>query len=74
VPIIDLIHDAGGCIHVHCHARVKQVLPDFVEMGVDVLHPFEAPPTASPYIRGMGEVCYPQYKAMVDTVLAWGRE
>jgi hypothetical protein len=128
-PIIDLIHDAGGCIHVHCHARVKQVLPDFVEMGVDVLHPFEAPPmgdvtpaeakamargklclegniqihrmyesspdevaaetealiekafddrrglivspTASPYIRGMGEACFPQYKAMVDTVLAW---
>jgi hypothetical protein len=129
-PIIDLIHDAGGYIHVHCHARVKQVLPDFVAMGVDVLHPFEAPPmgdvtpaeakamahgrmclegniqihrmyeaspeeiatetaaligavfddrvglivspTASPYIPSMGEICFPQYKAMVDTVLGWG--
>jgi hypothetical protein len=29
-------------------------------------------PTASPYIRGMGEACFPQYKAMVDTVLGWG--
>ena len=28
-------------------------------------------PTASPYIRGAGEVCFPQYQAMVDEVLAW---
>ncbi len=27
-------------------------------------------PTASPYIRGAGEVCFPQYQAMIDTVLA----
>ena len=26
-------------------------------------------PTASPYIRGEGERCFPQYKAMVETVL-----
>jgi hypothetical protein len=25
--------------------------------------------SASPYIRGAGEICYPQYKAMVDVVL-----
>ena len=28
-------------------------------------------PTASPFIRGRGEDCLPQYQAMVDTVLAW---
>ena len=28
-------------------------------------------PTASPYIRGGGERAFPQYKAMVDTVLAY---
>ncbi|HCV22087.1 MAG TPA: uroporphyrinogen decarboxylase family protein [Candidatus Latescibacteria bacterium] len=28
--------------------------------------------SASPYIRGAGEICYPQYEAMVDTVLARG--
>jgi hypothetical protein len=28
-------------------------------------------PTASPYIRGQGEVCYPQYEAMINTVLNW---
>jgi hypothetical protein len=26
-------------------------------------------PSASPYIRGEGETCFPQYKAMIDTVL-----
>jgi len=128
-PIIDLIHNAGGRIHIHCHGSIKRVLQGFVELGADVLHPFEAPPlgdltpveakklargklclegniqiasmyesapdeirqetenlikvafddkrglivspTASPYIRGKGEECFEQYKAMIDTVLEW---
>jgi hypothetical protein len=128
-PAFDLIHEAGARVHVHCHASVKKVLAGFIEMGVDVLHPFEAPPmgditpqeakamargklclegniqiadmyegtpddvreqtralmetcfddrrglivspTASPYIRGAGETCFPQYKAMIDAVLEW---
>jgi hypothetical protein len=130
-PIIDLIHDAGGYIHIHCHGSIKKVFQGFTDMGVNVLHPFEAPPmgditaseakelargkmclegniqinrmyeakpedirqetelliqtafddhkglivspTASPYIRGEGENCFPQYKAMIDTVLEWNR-
>ena len=126
-PIIDLVHDSGGCVHIHCHGSVGKVLPDFIDMGVDVMHPFEAPPmgditareakalirgqmcfegniqisrmyeagpedirletehlladvfddskglivspTASPYIRGKGLECFPQYKAMIDAVL-----
>jgi len=128
-PIIDLAHNAGGYVHIHCHGSIKKVFHGFVEMEVDVLHPFEAPPmgditaseakefardkiclegniqinrmyeatpedirqetelliqtvfddrkglivcpTASPYIRGKGEECFPQYKAMIDTVLEW---
>ena len=127
-PIFDLIHDAGGRVHVHCHGSIKRVFQGFIDMGVDVLHPFEPPPmgdilaaeakaltrdrmciegniqihrmyeatpeavrqeteqliadafddhkglivcpSASPYIRGKGEACFPQYKAMIDTVLA----
>jgi hypothetical protein len=130
-PIIDLIHDSGGYIHIHCHGSIKKVFHEFINMGVNVLHPFEAPsmgditpheakelakgkiclegniqinrmydatpeeikeetelliqtvfddhkglivcPTASPYIRGEGEECFPQYKAMIDTVLEWNR-
>jgi hypothetical protein len=127
--IMDLIHDAGGYIHIHCHGSIRKVFQGFVDMGVNVLHPFEAPPmgdippseakrlargkiclegniqinrmyeatpeeieqetaelieivfddrkglivspTASPYIRGKGEDCFPQYKAMIDTVINW---
>ena len=128
-PILDLVHDAGGRMHIHCHGSVKRVMPGFLDMGADVLHPFEAPPmgditpaeakaiacgrlclegniqinrmyettpeeiraetealvrtafddhrglivspTASPYIRGAGEVCFAQYKAMIDAVCSF---
>lgn len=128
-PIIDLIHNAGGRIHIHSHGSIKKVFEGFIDMGADVLHPFEPPPmgdmmaaeakafargklclegniqinrmfeasadeirqetealirdafddhrglivspTASPYIRGQGEICFPQYKAMIDTVINW---
>lgn len=42
--IIDLIHDAGKLVWVHCHGDMKPVLLDFVEMGVDCLNPIEPPP------------------------------
>ncbi len=127
-PLMDMVHNAGGYVHVHCHGSVKKVLRHFLEMDVDVLHPFEAPPmgditpseakerirgrmcfegnipihlmceadpddirrmteklieevfddcrglivspTASPYIRGRGEECFPRFKAMIDAVLS----
>ena len=128
-PVMDLIHEAGGRVHIHCHGSIKKVMRGFVDLGANVLHPFEAPPmgditpgeakavargklclegniqiahvyehtpeqvreetealigatfddhrglivstTASPYIRGRGEACFPQYKAMIDATLAW---
>ncbi len=43
-PIIDLIHDAGKVVWIHCHGDMKPVLMDFVEMGLDCLNPIEPPP------------------------------
>jgi len=43
-PIFDLIHEAGGRVHVHCHGAIARVFDVFVDETVDVLHPFEAPP------------------------------
>lgn len=43
-PILDRIHERGGRVHMHCHGSIKTVFDGFLEMGVDVLHPFEAPP------------------------------
>lgn len=42
--IIDLVHNAGGYMHVHSHGSIKSVLQGFIDMGADVLHPFEPPP------------------------------
>lgn len=43
-PLIDLIHDAGGRIWVHCHGGMDPVLERFRDLGVDVLNPLEPPP------------------------------
>ena len=43
-PITDLVHAAGGRVHVHSHGRVGKVMRGFVDCGADVLHPFEGPP------------------------------
>lgn len=129
--ILDLIHNGGGRVHIHCHGPLKTVLNGFIDMGADVVHPIEPPPmgnitaaeaknilrgkvciegniqisnmyeatpeqiasetraliqdafddrkglivcpTASPYIPHAGLVCFDQYKAMVDTVLDFGK-
>ena len=42
--IFDLIHDAGGLVHVHCHGSIRECIEGFAEMGADCLHPIEAPP------------------------------
>ena len=46
-PLIDLVHEHGGLVHVHCHGNLDAVLEDFVEMGVDCLNPIEPPPVGS---------------------------
>lgn len=43
-PLIDLVHEAGGSIWVHCHGRMGPVIERFAAMGVDVLNPIEPPP------------------------------
>ena len=42
--ILDLIHDADGLVHVHCHGSIGKCIEGFAEMGANCLHPVEAPP------------------------------
>jgi hypothetical protein len=130
-PTFDLIHEAGGAVHVHCHGKIAKVFADFVAMGCDVIHPVEPPPmgdltaaeakaiadgklciegnvqvadmyekspqeirrqvtdlinqafddhkglivspSASLYQYGKGQECFEQFKAMVETVVNWGK-
>jgi hypothetical protein len=55
-PILDLVHEAGGRMHIHCHGSIKSVFQGFLDLGADVLHPFEAPP--------MGDLTPAEAKAM----------
>lgn len=43
-PLVDLIHEGGGKVWVHCHGKMRGVIGRFAEMGVDVLNPIEPPP------------------------------
>lgn len=42
--LVQAIHDAGGLCPAHHHGRMLELLPLFRAMGVDGVHPIEAPP------------------------------
>jgi len=56
-PLVDLIHNAGGRVWVHCHGKMSLVLQRFADLGVDVLNPIEPPP--------MGDVTMAEAFALV---------
>lgn len=60
--IVNLIHQYGGYVRLHCHGRVRELLPIFVEMGCDGTDPVEAPPS--------GDVTLAEAKKMVGKDLA----
>jgi len=37
-------HRHGRLLHLHFHGRCREVVPDFAELGVDCVCPFERPP------------------------------
>jgi uroporphyrinogen-III decarboxylase len=41
--ITDAIHGAGLFAGIHCHGRVKEVLPEIIAAGTDLLEPLEPP-------------------------------
>jgi len=43
-PVVDIIHKNGGYARLHCHGRIKDVLPCFAKMGADAIDPIEPPP------------------------------
>jgi hypothetical protein len=43
-PVHELAHSCGTYTWVHCHGKLDEVLEEFLEIGVDILEPVEAPP------------------------------
>ena len=43
-PMIAMIQRHGGFARLHCHGRIRRLLPHFVRMGVTATDPIEPPP------------------------------
>lgn len=43
-PIVDAIHEHGGFARIHCHGRIKNILPIIAELNADGIDPIEPPP------------------------------
>ena len=54
LPVMQMVRERGNLIHVHCHYNLNKVLDTFIELGVNCLHPMEAPP--------MGDIELPEAK------------
>jgi uroporphyrinogen decarboxylase len=39
--IVGIIHDYGGVVNLHTHGKLKDILDDILEIGVDVMSPIE---------------------------------
>lgn len=54
-PMIGAIHAHGGFARVHCHGRIRSILPMIREMGADALDPLEPPPQGDVTLREVRE-------------------
>jgi hypothetical protein len=43
-PMVRRIHEGGGFARIHCHGRIRSVLPMIVGMGAAATDPIEPPP------------------------------
>lgn len=43
-PLVDAIRKTGGYARIHCHGRLRAVLPLIRAMGADAIDPIEPPP------------------------------
>ena len=77
-PIHDLVHSYGRHTWVHCHGKIGTVLEDFLEMGVDVLEPVEAPPGGDVELadvkRRVGEGIILMGNMPYEAIISWPPE
>ena len=42
--LVEVVHEAGFLVAVHCHGRVREAVPELIKAGVDMLEPIEPIP------------------------------
>ena len=55
-PFVDLCHDHGIPVNVHCHGKIRHALGCMREMGVDATDPVEPPPAGDLDFREAREI------------------
>lgn len=55
--IIDLIHNEGKLVWVHCHGDMAPVIEEFIKMGVDCLNPIEPFPVSKITLKQAKKIC-----------------
>jgi len=77
-PLHALIHSYGCYTWVHCHGKLDKVLEEFLEMGVDILEPVEAPPggdvTLADAKRRIGEKTILMGNMPYEAIISWPPE
>jgi len=58
-------------VYEHTPEQVREETEALIRATFDDHRGLIVSTTASPYIRGQGEACFEQYKAMIDTALEW---
>ena len=51
--LVELVHDFGYPVSLHCHGRVREVFPYILECGFDVVEPLEPPPQGNIDLKGL---------------------
>jgi len=55
--LVSLLHRYGGWARLHSHGKIKEVLPSFLEMGIDATDPVEPPPQGDITLKEARKVC-----------------
>ncbi len=63
--IVDTIHESGQLVRLHSHSNVRDVLDEFLRLGVDGTDPLEGPPDGNVTIREARKI-------LRDKISIWG--
>jgi hypothetical protein len=39
--LVSLVHGKGGFVHMHSHGNIAPILPDLIQIGIDIMNPFD---------------------------------
>lgn len=56
IDLVDMIHEYGCYAYIHSHGKVGTILDEMLRIGIDALHPVEAPPGGDISLKEAGDI------------------